>query len=173
MQQTRARAKGVKRLAEPLEHRPGLRIGIAGAIARGQAPSAPRDPRAHGAALGVGQAPPRETLPQRLEFDCTQGALQPEEAAIMRSAGIVHPVLSGEEGATQGAPCAHMLPVFGAARQPTPRSPQDEADMVHGALGEEPLAPLPILGRRAALSLRLVHDQPADRGPAQRDGIVA
>ena len=78
---------------------------------------------------------------------------KPEQEAIIRITGIVHTVLIGEEGAKQRAHFQQMMPVFRAARQPTHLQPQDETDMVHGDLGEEPLEPVPVLGRRTALAL--------------------
>jgi hypothetical protein len=73
VQQARARAHGLARLAEPLAHRPCLRIGIAGNLARGQEPRAHRNPMAQGTALGFVQAPPLQPLPHGLDLDCAPG----------------------------------------------------------------------------------------------------
>ena len=172
VQQAIEGAKAGKRCKEPPADRPGLGIGVDVDVARGEKPLPHRDPMEQGPALGFVQASALQTRPQRLAFDFAHRAFQASQEAIMRITGIVHPVLIREEGAKQRAHCQHMMPVFGAARESTQLQPQHEADMVHGDLGEEPLKPVPALGRRAALPLILVHDQHAGRGPAQGNGIV-
>jgi hypothetical protein len=166
-------APGIKRLEAQLDDRPCLRLGLQVDVARGEEHRSHWDARAQGAALGVVQAPPLQPLPPRLAFDLAHRALQTSSEAIIGIAGIVHPVLIGEEGAKQGAHRSHMRPVCRAARQPTHLQAEYDADMVQCHLREKPLEAMPILGRSAALPLILVNDQDAGCGPAQRDGIVA
>ena len=172
VQQAREGAKGVKRFEERLEHRPRWGIGLHVDIARGEEPRAPRDPREHGAAVGLVQTPPLETLPPRMEFDVAPGAVQASEEAIMRIARIVDPLLVGEEGAKPRPPFQHMLPVVRAAGQATHLQAHTDADVVHRHLGEPPLAPVAMLGRRPTLALSFVNEPHAGCGPAQGDRIV-
>ena len=67
------RAHGLELLEEPLDHRPCLRIGIEGNLARGQEHIAHRNTMEHGTALGFVQAPPLQPLPHRIELDFAHG----------------------------------------------------------------------------------------------------
>jgi hypothetical protein len=172
VQQAIERAHGLERLEAPREHRPSLRIGLAGHRARGQEPRAHRHTMAQGPAVGVVPAPPRQPLPHGLALDCAPGTWYAEPEASMRIVGLGPPVLLGEEGATPGAHVQPLMPVLRATRQPTPRHAPHQPEMMPRHLGEEPLAPGPRRRRRPTLALSLIHDDHAGCGPAPGDRIV-
>lgn len=111
--------KTVKLLEEPLDHCPRLGIGINVDITRGEEHIAQRDTMEQRAALGFVKPSPLQALPHRMACDCAHGALPAEEEPIMRIAGLVDPVLIGEEGTKQRTHFQQMMPVFRAARQAT------------------------------------------------------
>ena len=172
VQHAREGAEPVNLRKEQLDHGPGVGVRSHVDVARGEEHIPHRDPVAQGSALGLVETAALQTRAPRMAFDCTPRPWSAEEEAIMRSAGLVHAILIRKEGAKQRAHCAHMLPVFGAARQPTHLQPQDEADMVHSHLSEAPLEPVSALGRGAALALLLVADQPTGGRPAQGNSLV-
>ena len=153
VQHAREGAHPVKRLTAPLDHRPGWGIGIAVAGARGAEPLPHGDPVAQRPAWRCVETAPLQTLAPRRACDCTPRPLSAAEETIIGIAGVVHPILVGQEGATPRAHGAHMLPGCGAARQPTPLQPQAEADRVHRDRGEAPCA-LPTIRSWAVRTVR-------------------
>ena len=85
---------------------------------------------------------------------------------------VVDAVLVGEERPEDGAHLQEVVPILVVAGEAAHLDAEDQADMVHGHLGQQPLESAPPVGRPAAQPLILVDDQDAIPGPAQGGRVV-
>ena len=85
---------------------------------------------------------------------------------------VVDRVGVGQEHAEAGAELEQLVPVAVGAGQPAHLQAEDQADVVEGDLGQEPLEAGPALDRLAALAQVVVDRRDAVAGPAEGDGAV-
>jgi len=113
-----------------------------------------------------------QAVPHGDQFDLAHGPLQAQDETVVGVVGIIQPVLVGQERPEDGTDLQEMIPVLGRAREPAQLQPQDQADMIHRDLGEEPLEAKPLLGGPAAPALILVDGQDPILRPTEGRGVV-
>jgi hypothetical protein len=85
--------------------------------------------------------------------------------------GVVDAVLVGQQG-EEGAQLDEVVPVRVGPRQAAHLQPQDQADVVHGNLGQQVLEAVAIGDRLAAVPLVVVDEEDPRLVPAQGGGMV-
>lgn len=123
-------------------------------------------------ALGVVGFATLQAVPHGDQLDFAHGPLQTQNETVVGVIWVVQAVLVGQELSEDGADLQEMIPVFGRSREPTEFQSQDQADVVQGDLGEQPLEAEPSVGGPAALPLILVDDQDSVFGPSEGRGLV-
>ena len=97
---------------------------------------------------------------------------RPSRSLSLVSCGIVDAVLVREDRPEDGTHLQEIVPILVVAGDAAHLDPEDQADMLHGNLGQEALKSAPLVGRPAALPLIVVDDQDAIPGPSQGDRVV-
>ena len=129
------------------------------------------DGQGHGqfAAAGLGQLSAAEPGPDEVQFGLAHGALQPEQQPVVEIAGVVDAVLVADQCAGQGADLQQPVPVGVVPGQPGNLQAQHDAGVAHADLGDQPLEPFPVGGRRPGLALVGVDGDDLFGRPAQGD----
>ena len=102
----------------------------------------------------------------------TDVSFQSQEQAIVGIAGIVDAILVRQKCSEDSTHLQKMMPIGAAACNAAHFDPHDQANMVHGNLGEEALKSCSPLSRLATASLVLVDDQNPVLRPSQGYDIV-
>ena len=124
------------------------------------------------AALGLVQPASLQSISHsnKLEFaDCPLQAQQEPVVGVLR---VVDAVLIREDRPEDGAHLQEIVPIPVVAGDTAHLDAEDQADVLHGHLGQEALKSAPTVGPTTAQALIVVDDQDAIPRPAQGDRMV-
>jgi hypothetical protein len=107
-----------------------------------------------------------------VQFGLAQGALQPQQKAVVEVGGVVQPVGVSQQDAQAGAQSQEAVPGGAAAGQAAHLQAEDQADVVEGDLGQQALEAQATLDGLAAAPQVVVDNQDAVARPAQGTGAV-
>ena len=124
------------------------------------------------AALGLVQPSSFQSIPHSNKLEFADGSLQAEQEPVVGVLRVVDAVLVREDRPEDGTHLQEIVPILVVAGDPAHLDPEDQADMLHGNLGQEALESASLVGRPATLSLVVVDDQDAIPGPSQGDRMV-
>ena len=124
------------------------------------------------AALGLVQPASFQSISHSNKLEFADGAFQAEQEPVVGILGVVDAVLVREERPEDGTHLQKIVPILVVAGDAAHLDPEDQADMLHGNLGQEALESAPLVGRPAAVSLIVIDDQDAIPGPSPGDRVV-
>ena len=163
-------------LLEPVEDQPDpatdLLIGVEVQSTRRQPHVAERRPDEQLAALGLVELASFQPAAHGHELDFADHPLQAQKEPVVGIARVVDPVLIRQQDPEDGADIEEVMPVLMGPGQPAHLQPQDEADVVQGHLGDQPLEPGAAVRAPATLPLVVIDDQHPLRRPAEGHGPV-
>ena len=122
--------------------------------------------------LGLVQQRLAHAVPHGLKFHGADHSLEPQQQPVVGVRHVVHAVLIGHQGAEDAAHFQQVMPILVAAGQPAHVHAHDDADVVHGHLGEEALEPVAAVRRRRRARLVVVRQGHAIGRPAEGRGVV-
>ena len=118
------------------------------------------------AALGLVQSASFQSISHSNKLEFADGALQAEQEPVVGILGIVDAVLVREQRPEDGTHLQKIMPIFVVAGDAAHLDAEDQADMLHGNLGQDALESAPLIGGAAAEPLIVVDDQDAIPGPS-------
>ena len=124
------------------------------------------------AALGLVQPASFQSISHSNKLKFADRSLQAEQEPVVGVLRVVDAVLVREDRPEDGTHLQEIVPIPVVAGDAAHLDPEDQADMLHGNLGQEALESAPLVGRPAALPLVVVDDQDAIPGPSQGDRVV-
>jgi hypothetical protein len=102
-----------------------------------------------------------------------KGAVQTQKETVVGIVGVINAVLVSQQRPEDGTEFEEMIPVLGRTRQATDFQAQDDADVVQGDLGEQPLKAGTVFNSPATRPLVVVDDLDALAWPAERGGVIS
>ena len=124
------------------------------------------------AALGLVQPASFQSIPHSNKLKFADCPLQAEQKPVVGILRVVDAVLVREDRPEDGTHLQEIVPILVVAGDPAHLDAEDQADMLHGNLGQEALKSAPTVGGPAAQTLVVVDDQDAIPGPSQGDRMV-
>ena len=124
------------------------------------------------AALGLVQPASFQSISHSNKLEFADCSLQAEQEPVVGVLRVVDAVLVREDRPEDGTHLQEIVPIPVVAGDAAHLDPEDQADMLHGNLGQEALKSAPLVGRPAALPLIVVDDHDAIPGPSQGDRVV-
>ena len=118
------------------------------------------------AALGLVQPASFQSISHSNKLEFADGPFQAEQEPVVGILGIVDAVLVREQRPEDGTHLQEIMPILVVAGDAAHLDPEDQADMLHGNLGQDALESAPLVGRPAAQPLIVIDDQDAIPGPS-------
>lgn len=107
-----------------------------------------------------------------MQLGLAHGPLQPQQEPIVVVAGVVEPVLIGQEDPEDGAQLQELIPVLAGAGQSAHLDAEDQPDVVEADLGQQSLEADAMFRRPRALPEVVVDDHDAIAWPTEPDGAA-
>ena len=148
-----AGAQLVELVEDQLDGRLDLLVRIAVNFPGGQLDIPAGDVEEQRAPPGLVQPVALQPVVHENQLIFTDGPLEAQQEAVLGVAGVVEAILVRQQGPEDRAHLHEMMPILVVAGHAAHLDPQDQADMIHGNLGQEAMESGPPIGRLATIAL--------------------